>query len=139
MSKRETRAVRAERPSGMPLIGGVISVLGTIAVVVVWAASTISFDLIFHFHPFFIGAIAGWGLRLVLGPGLSAARVGWILSLAVAGAVGGQLLIEAYEGPIDPLGVVMVVALAGAGVGVYITSRPGRGREEENEGGRSPR
>lgn len=86
--------------------------------------ATIALELIFHFHPALLGVVAGWTLRAILGPGLSAGRAAWIAGLSFAGAIAGQLVIEALGGSVDPLAAVVVIATVGIAAGAVIVARP---------------
>ena len=82
------------------------------------------FDLIFHLQPALVGIVAGWALRRVAMPGLSAGRTATLAVVTAAGVAGGSVAIAAFHGPTDPLPFTIIVAAAGGLLGGALLLSP---------------
>jgi hypothetical protein len=89
-----------------------------------WVGMTAVFDLIFNLHPALVGIVAGWSLRRVTGPGLTAGRAATLAVVSAAGVAGGSVGIAALHGPTDSLPLRIIVAAAGGLLGAALLLRP---------------
>lgn len=93
-------------------------------VVIAWVSLTLIFDLIFHFHPIFLGVAAGWALRRADGFARGVATTVVTVLLAAIGAVAGTAIIGSAEGSLDPHPFTAAVASFGIAAGIYVLYRP---------------
>ena len=108
----------------MPSIRSLAAAAASIGIVVMaWVSLTLIFDLIFHFHPIFLGVAAGWTLRRFDGPARGVGPVVVLALLSAIGAIAGTAIIEATDGPLDPHGFTAAITGLGIGAGVYIVRR----------------
>lgn len=95
------------------------------AVVTMWVSMTHIFDLIFHFHPIFLGVAAGWSLRGVEAPMRGAApSILVVVFLSAVGAIVGTAIIESAGGPVDPDAFTAGVTSLGVAAGIFFLHRP---------------
>ena len=117
---------------GIPSIrSAAAAVVAGAVVVMVWVSMTLVFDLIFHFHPIFLGVAAGWSLRRVDAGAPGAASIALVVFVGAVGAMVGTGIIESAGGPVDPDGFTTGVTTLGIAAGIYLLHRPWPGRTAE--------
>ena len=103
-------------------------------VVTMWVSMSLIFDLIFHFHPIFLGVAAGWSLRGAGAPVQGTASILVVVFLSAVGAIAGTAIIESAGGAVDPDGFTAGVTSLGVATGIYLLYRP---RARRTTGARS--
>jgi hypothetical protein len=110
---------------GIPSIrSAAAAVVAAAVVITVWVSMTLIFDLIFHFHPIFLGLAAGWSPRRVDAAVPGAASIALVVFVSVLGAIVGTTIIESAGGPVDPDGFTTAVTTLGIAAGIYLLYRP---------------
>lgn len=85
-----------------------------------WVGLSFVTDLVYHFHPFLVGAAAGWGWRIGA-RGRLEVRAGVVIAAVTSVFVGaGAGMITAGDRALDALWFVALVAAAGLGVGLRL-------------------
>ena len=109
----------------VPSIRSVATAVASVAVVVtVWVSMSLTFDLIFHFHPVFLGVVAAWSLRRVDASSRGSASIAVVVVLSALGGIAGTEVIESGGGPVGPDGFTAGVTSLGIAAGIYLLNRP---------------